>query len=222
MFLTNKYTKLYYKIIQNAKINGRIKRRSTHKSYVYYENHHIIPKSLGGSDENNNLVLLTAREHFLCHYLLCKMLNEGSYGWKKVVRAFTCMYSSSSSQKRYVNTRLYERARKNIGIIMSESQTGKGNSQYGTIWMSNIKERHCCKVKPEEIETYLENGYIKKRIVSWKSYDKKINENKKKEKLLLEKKLDNINKKIKKLEEQKKIIELEISQIYISIQLPLS
>ena len=32
----------------------------------YYENHHILPKCLGGSDDPQNLIKLTAREHFLC------------------------------------------------------------------------------------------------------------------------------------------------------------
>jgi len=37
---------------------------------VYYESHHIIPKSEGGSNIVENLILLTAREHFLAHWLL--------------------------------------------------------------------------------------------------------------------------------------------------------
>ena len=37
---------------------------------VYYEAHHIIPRSEGGGNGEDNLVLLTAREHFLAHWLL--------------------------------------------------------------------------------------------------------------------------------------------------------
>ena len=64
MYLHNKYTKWYNSIISNAKsrvING------------YTEKHHIIPKSFGGSNKKENLVSLTAREHFICHLLLTKM-----------------------------------------------------------------------------------------------------------------------------------------------------
>jgi hypothetical protein len=39
----------------------------------YTENHHIIPKCMGGSDSPDNLVALTAREHFLAHRLLARM-----------------------------------------------------------------------------------------------------------------------------------------------------
>jgi hypothetical protein len=31
---------------------------------MYVEKHHIIPKSLGGSNDKSNLVKLTAKEHF--------------------------------------------------------------------------------------------------------------------------------------------------------------
>lgn len=181
MIINNKYTNLYYKIIQNAKSKDRIKRRSTHRDYIYYENHHIIPKSLGGTDSQNNLVLLTPREHFLCHYLLCKMITENTTEWNKLVRAFTFMYSSTSNHNRYVNSRLYESARKNIGKIMSKSQSGSGNSQFGKVWVSHIKNRHTCKIDKDELDKYLEKGYIQKRIVCWDSFTKE--ENIKKEKL---------------------------------------
>jgi hypothetical protein len=39
---------------------------------IYYERHHIIPKCMGGDDTHDNLVLLSAREHFLVHWLLAK------------------------------------------------------------------------------------------------------------------------------------------------------
>jgi hypothetical protein len=65
MFKDNKYSKWYHKIIDNAK------HRTTINGYI--ERHHIIPKSLGGLDGANNIVSLTAREHFVCHFLLTKM-----------------------------------------------------------------------------------------------------------------------------------------------------
>jgi hypothetical protein len=39
----------------------------------YKEKHHILPKCLGGDNKKENLVELTAREHFLCHMLLCEI-----------------------------------------------------------------------------------------------------------------------------------------------------
>ena len=40
----------------------------------YSECHHIVPKALGGTNDENNLVFLTFREHFLAHWLLTKFL----------------------------------------------------------------------------------------------------------------------------------------------------
>lgn len=66
MFLNNKYTRVYYKIIESAKDNK--KQKGDGKQY-----HHIIPKSLGGSDSKANLSLLTYKQHRVCHRLLIKM-----------------------------------------------------------------------------------------------------------------------------------------------------
>jgi hypothetical protein len=66
LFIDNKYTKWYYQIIANAKISDY---------NCYTEKHHIIPKSLGGNDDISNIVSLTARQHFVCHWLLTKMVT---------------------------------------------------------------------------------------------------------------------------------------------------
>lgn len=66
IFIQNKYTRIYYTIISCAQ--ARVLADDT-----YTESHHIVPKSLGGSNSKDNLVALTAREHFICHRLLVKM-----------------------------------------------------------------------------------------------------------------------------------------------------
>lgn len=70
MFKENKYTKWYYHIINSAKSQQRKKTKDE-----YFEEHHIIPTALDGSNENQNKVLLTPREHFVCHLLLIKMTD---------------------------------------------------------------------------------------------------------------------------------------------------
>lgn len=42
----------------------------------YSELHHIVPKCLGGLDDDSNLVSLTAREHYMAHLLLTKMYPD--------------------------------------------------------------------------------------------------------------------------------------------------
>jgi hypothetical protein len=39
----------------------------------YTEHHHILPKCLGGTDSDDNLVALTPEEHYVAHQLLCKL-----------------------------------------------------------------------------------------------------------------------------------------------------
>lgn len=63
-FLENKYARWYFSIVSMAKENRNI---------GIFEKHHILPKSLGGGNEQENLVLVTPREHFLLHRLLCRM-----------------------------------------------------------------------------------------------------------------------------------------------------
>jgi hypothetical protein len=65
MYLQNKYSQWYYNIINRAKSR-------TLDDCVYSEKHHIIPRSLGGTNATSNIAVLTAREHFICHCLLPK------------------------------------------------------------------------------------------------------------------------------------------------------
>ncbi len=64
MFLHNKYTAAYYAIISIYRADQG-------------ERHHIIPKSLGGSNSKSNIVTVSPRVHFILHKLLCRMVaNE--------------------------------------------------------------------------------------------------------------------------------------------------
>lgn len=47
----------------------------------YVERHHILPRSMGGSDDPENLVALTPEDHFFAHLLLAKAHNtRGMWG----------------------------------------------------------------------------------------------------------------------------------------------
>jgi hypothetical protein len=112
-----KYKKWYDNIINNAKsriLSG------------YVEVHHIIPRSLGGTDDKSNLVQLTAREHFICHILLTKFLTgQDKY---KMLHACIIMKAKSKGQSRYINSRLYESIRKQYSI----AKTGVHNNSWNT------------------------------------------------------------------------------------------
>ena len=78
----------------------------------YYETHHILPSSLGGDNSKSNLVKLTAREHFICHYLLTKIADNFADS-SKMIWAFHFMcVDPIKDQERRKNAANYELARK--------------------------------------------------------------------------------------------------------------
>ena len=115
MYLQNKYTLWYYNIIDRAKSRVTI---------GYTEKHHIVPKGLGGTDDSSNLVKLTAREHFICHWLLTKMLGDGVYRWK-MMYAFNSFNRINKNQKRHTPTsKQYEIMKKMASVARSMLNMG--------------------------------------------------------------------------------------------------
>jgi hypothetical protein len=70
------YSAIYDSLVSRARDRNWSHRRF-HKRGVsppcYVEAHHVVPKSLGGDDNDSNVVILTAREHFIAHRLLTKI-----------------------------------------------------------------------------------------------------------------------------------------------------
>lgn len=91
------YKKVYDSIIDRAR---------DREIQCYTERHHILPRCMGGDDSSDNLVRLTAREHYICHWLLARHYNNSSLWF-----AFRSMNRSSKNQKRYITSRGYEEAR---------------------------------------------------------------------------------------------------------------
>ena len=102
--LEHKYNMNYLTIYQNLISIAK------HREHVigYSEKHHIIPRCLGGTNDSENLVKLTAREHFIAHLLLAKI--HGGTLWHAV--------KLMASVHRY-NSRLYEVARRKHSEFLS-------------------------------------------------------------------------------------------------------
>jgi len=110
----NKYTRWYNNITEQAK---------TRTIDGYTENHHIIPRSLGGSNNADNLVRLTAREHFVCHWLLTKMHLGEARG--KMINALYLMQGKNKYQDRYINSKVYEKLRQDYSQYISDLNKGR-------------------------------------------------------------------------------------------------
>jgi len=126
-FIQNKYTKYYYGIIENAR---------SRENTLYTEKHHIIPKSLGGDNNINNIVKLSAREHFICHRLLCKMTTDT----EKAKMSYAAWQQGRSLHLKgmKISSRLYEQ----LKINLSKSMTGRKRDQFSAEWRENISKGH--------------------------------------------------------------------------------
>lgn len=96
----------------------------------YKERHHIIPKCIGGSNDEDNLIDLYAKEHFIAH----KLLAEENKDDISLVCAYSMMaFSKSKTQTRYELTPdEYEEARIFCNIVQSILK--KGVSSRGSGW----------------------------------------------------------------------------------------
>lgn len=114
-FIQNKYFRHYMALIENAKNSTRLKSES------YFENHHIIPKSLGGSNKKNNMVLLTAKEHFIAHLLLVRcVLPEDIHKMTAAIARF-----NQPNSNRYHSIRR----------TLSKFSIGSLNASHGKKWI---------------------------------------------------------------------------------------
>lgn len=113
------YQQIYNNIINNANIKNRKKNK-----IFYYENHHIKPKSIGGDDSLINMVLLTAKEHFIAHMLLCEIYPNNH----KLKFAFWAMCNQTTgdvNRSYIISSRTYLRAKKEFAVVNSHKHQGK-------------------------------------------------------------------------------------------------
>ena len=118
------YQKIYDQIIKRSQSETRVKGNGT-----YYEQHHILPKCLGGCDNDDNKTLLTAREHFLCHWILHRLNPDNS----KLTHAFHMMcFAKGRLQSRYTpSSRAIKEAKDAHANCLRVSMRGEKNHMYG-------------------------------------------------------------------------------------------
>lgn len=132
------YQKIYNQLIKRAQ-------NRTLEEGVYFETHHIIPRCMGGEDTSENLVKLTAREHFLCHWLLVRIHT----GNKKIAHAFWSMcIIKRKYQERYIpSSRAYGEAREGVvnsltRRVVLESTREKLSKQTKKSWTEERKLKY--------------------------------------------------------------------------------
>ena len=111
------YEKHYNLLIDRARnrtING------------YKEKHHIVPKCMNGTDYEDNLVWLTADEHFVAHQLLVKMYPTN----KELIYAANMMCVFDKDQAERSRNKQFKWLKERRSKIMSELFSGEGNPRY--------------------------------------------------------------------------------------------
>lgn len=188
----------YQKIYDNICKRGQVREKQG-----YMERHHIIMKSHGGSDSPTNTTLLTAREHFICHWLLArihpndykaqaafKMISDVKYNKRytpssRVIaeaRENAAKLDSLRKQgKKLPKEQVEKRAAKRRGTYQSEATKAKiaealrGRSRKEIQGRVYVNDGNCTKmVSPDIAEEYLDKGWQKGRLPYTRIYNGKI------------------------------------------------
>ncbi len=113
-----KYLKWYLNIIEDANSQNRNKLNKLNEYYIYYENHHILPRSLfeeyiDVTEHPWNSVLLTAKEHFIIHLCLWKHYKSLEYIRGEIRMSYAIRSMNSMGE---YNSKHYEHFKLNLTV----------------------------------------------------------------------------------------------------------
>lgn len=166
--LDNKYAHLYRSLVESRKAIGRV--FSTHCGY---EKHHIIPKSLGGNDKKENIVILTPREHCIAHMLLARMY-EGT-AKAKMIFALQSMAKFRNKHRNTISSRLFESLRKDYQSKLKDPTVSEYRSEMARKqWTPERRKKQAEITRQQWIdgpkrETFSSNEYREKKSQQMKT-----------------------------------------------------
>jgi hypothetical protein len=124
-----RYQKIYSNLIQNA--------RNRILQDVYTEEHHIIPLSLGGLNTADNLIKLTAKEHYIAHHLLYKIHRN-----REMTMAFMLMVNiKRDGQKFRITAKSYQLLKEDNARVRRIAMTGSVSPAKGKKWSAESKAK---------------------------------------------------------------------------------
>jgi hypothetical protein len=123
----------------------------------YGENHHILPRCLGGNDDCINIVRLTPEEHYVAHQLLCKIHPTNH----SLIKAAVMMIPNRPTNK------MYGWLKRRFSEVQSLAITGTGNAQFGKVWIYSL-EYKCSKIiNLGELDIYFAQGWLRGRKLNF-------------------------------------------------------
>ena len=182
------YQKIYNDLInrgQNRVLEG------------YSERHHIVPRCMGGSDEDFNLVRLTPEEHYVAHQLLTKIhpLNV------KLIRAVVMMMPNRP------NNKMYGWVKRRFSKAQSEALSGSGNSNFGVKRKGVNKNGVCRQVRMEHLQSYLDDGWSRGFVNTTK-----------KEFTRTKRKIDKNTRREQKINELRALLQIYLEHGFVGVQ----
>lgn len=162
MFTHNKYHSTYYRLIHRAQ------QRTLDKD-VKFEVHHIIPRSLGGSDNNDNLVKLTLKEHWICHRLLVKFLDDPI----SLRKMYNALFMMAVKNYRTVNGRIYQTIKENV-IPWNKGLTGIFKPPLKEETKQKLRSLWKGKTRPQEHKDAMKAGWERIKREGYQPWNKGI------------------------------------------------
>lgn len=161
------HQKVYDAIIAKIRFENRTKysyhqRKQSNFELPYYETHHILPRCMGGGDEPENLMLVTLKEHFVCHKLLLYIFKKN----RGMVSTFHFMtitkrYESVTSARDYeyarllfINTPISEETRQKL-IDNHHDVKGENNPMHNKILYNVWIEKYGIDVANQKYEAMI-------------------------------------------------------------------
>lgn len=140
-------------------------------THEYVESHHILPKSMGGTNNPTNLINLSPRQHFIAHHMLWK-----AYKSKETTAAFFSMTNQNNQfqHRNYkVNSKVYESLKIEFQSTISKSTKELwSNDEYRNKHITtnqSIQTKELRSLKAKELWTNLEyrDKMIRSRKLAW-------------------------------------------------------
>jgi hypothetical protein len=114
---------------------------------LYTESHHVIPKSMGGTNKKENLVRVPGRVHFLLHWMLYRIYRtkEMAFAWASMrMNRHNVRYTSRSfvyASRTYSESRVGHKHSAESKAKMSEARKGKSSWSKGKSFSDEHKAK---------------------------------------------------------------------------------
>ena len=136
-----KYSTIYDSLIENAKLRKAFCKHTLEK-------HHIVPKSLGGSNRRSNIVFLTFKEHLVAHLLLIRMFPEQTGMVSAALRLLTdAKDRGSKGPWTWVKTRAAKIMSERAKRLWAENAYDTSSKDYSFMHTEEFKEKQRAGIK---------------------------------------------------------------------------